>query len=187
MMKSLAVVLLSVAAVCAWPYPRYEEVVRDPKTSDLLYGTNSGAHTENWYFSTQAYVTSIIIPSQIMDFCGTDPMKNGTYQEEVVLNLYEWKLSTSRTETYLVASGSFKGTVSFGQEIDIPLRNETLGRAPRVGQFYSSTSGYRYTLDIVFKTAGVYPWYTTRALSTYSFVSSSTNLPGIAIGLSYAI
>ncbi|XP_049856399.1 uncharacterized protein LOC126336584 [Schistocerca gregaria] len=190
MMKSSVVVLLLAAAVSAWPYPRYEEVVRDPKTSDLLYGTNSGIHVETWYFNTQTYLTSIIIPSQIINFCGSDTLSNGTYEEEVELRLFEWKLSVSPVQTYMVASGSFKGTARHGQELDIPLTNGTQGHPPRVEKYQYSTSGpkyYKYTLDIVFKTTGIYPWYTTRYLSSYSPINSLTNEPGIAIGLSYAI
>ncbi|XP_049951264.1 uncharacterized protein LOC126458342 [Schistocerca serialis cubense] len=190
MMKTLVIVLLLAAAGSATvaQYARYEEVVRNPKETDLLYGSTLGPRNETWYFTTAATLTSIIIPSQI-SFCGSGPLVNGMYDEAIDLFVYETKLASSAAavKTYLVASGSFKGAVSYGQELDIPLWNSTLSRAPRVLSYINPSSGYKYTLNIVFKTTGIYPWYTTRSLSTYSIVHAGTNVPGIAIGLSYAL
>ncbi|XP_049856403.1 uncharacterized protein LOC126336588 [Schistocerca gregaria] len=185
-MKSLvlALVLAAVGSAVA-QYPRYLEVVRNPRVPDLFYGSTLGPHNETWYFSAAATVTSFIIPSQV-SFCGSGPA-NGTYEETVDLFLYETKLSTSPAQTYLLASGSFNGTANYGQELEIPMRNTTLDSAPQVGAYVNSNNGFSYTLNIVFNKTGIYPWYRTRALSTYSVVSPFSNGAGIAIGLTYFI
>ncbi|XP_049951258.1 uncharacterized protein LOC126458336 [Schistocerca serialis cubense] len=188
MMKSLVFALVLVAAGFVAPYPRYEEVVRSPKDFDLLYSSTSGPHNETWYFASVVNLTSIIIPSQIFNFWSSGPWTSGSYKEEVDIYVYETVLASgSGSQTYLLASGSFNGTARFGQELDIPLRNATLNGAPPVGQYFNAYRGYKYTVNIVFKKTGIYPWYTTRTLSTYSVVSSMTNGVGIAIGLSYTL
>ncbi|XP_049798972.1 uncharacterized protein LOC126234330 [Schistocerca nitens] len=188
MMKSLVLNLLLAAAGSVAYYPRYAEVVRDPKDFDLLYSSTSGPINETWRFYSEAILTSIIIPSQIT-FCSSDPGTDGTYDEEVDLLVYEKKIGrvSSEDETYLVATGSFNGTVSFGQELDIPLWNATLNSAPPVQHYFYSTGGYEYTVNIVFKKDGIYPWYTARNLSDYSVIDSRIDGSGIAIGLTYTL
>ncbi|XP_049856400.1 uncharacterized protein LOC126336585 [Schistocerca gregaria] len=189
MMKSLVVALLLAVSGSVAQYPRYEEVVRNPKDPDLLYGSKSGPHNETWYFKNSGFnLTSIVIPSQV-NVCSPGTSTNVTYEEAVDLFLYETKLdsTTSRVQTYLKASGSFSGIVSYGQELDIPLWNATINGAPLIHSYISDVHGHKYTLKIVFKTSGIYPWYTTRILSTFSPIHTLTNGVGIAIGLSYII
>ncbi|XP_049951270.1 uncharacterized protein LOC126458347 [Schistocerca serialis cubense] len=180
MLRHSIAAFLLVAACSGDLYPRFEKVVRDPLVFDLLYSTTAGAHNESWYFDAPVNVTYFIIPTQMTWSSG--PEANGTYVEDVELLIYE---VYDRSETYLVGNGSYSGTVSMGKTLHIPVMNITTGGELYVRQYLTSL-GYNYILSFHFKTTGMYPWYMTRTFSSYSPVSSYTDVEGLAIGLTFS-
>lgn len=111
-------------------------------------------------------------------------MTDGTYEEAIDVFLYESRRNYwYDPETYLVATGSFRGSASFGQELDIPLWNATIKGPPKIEKYIDSNRGFDYTLNIVFKKTGTYPWYTDRTFSHFTPLLFFTNGAGMAIGL----